>query len=66
MRLEPVHRIIHKADHWPIKKRWEYLRAAYAAEKGRERRKRIHAALVPLTARVLKQEMKEARRGLVY
>lgn len=56
MALEPVYRIIHKADRWPLKDRLRYLQAAYAAEKGRHRRKMIHQAMVPLCVRVLKQE----------
>lgn len=62
MALEPITRLIHKADHWPIKKRRHYLVAALAAEKCRHRRRMIHEALVPLTAKVLRQEMKEDRR----
>ena len=58
MRLEPVTRIIHKADHWPPKDRLRYLQACYACEKGAHRRKMIHEAMVPLCARVLKQEMR--------
>jgi hypothetical protein len=58
MALEPVERILHKADHWPLTDRRRYLIAALKAEKGRHRRRLIHETLRGITTRVLRQELR--------
>lgn len=57
-RLEPVASIIKKVDHKPLKEQRAYLMAAFAVEKGAERRRRIHAAMVKITTKVMKQELR--------
>lgn len=61
MRAESTHHIIHKADHWPINKRREYLILALKCEKNRRRRSKITLALREMTITVLKQEVQHVR-----
>lgn len=61
MALEPVSRIINKANHWPIAKRREYLILALECEKNRHRRRLITVALRDITTRVIRQELRHER-----
>lgn len=58
---EGINRIIHKADHWPLEKRREYLIAAFRCEKTRHRRGKISKALRDITTKTLQQEIRHER-----